>query len=292
MSGAGALLRALRPLHWSKNLLVFAPAAMAHRLGEPEVLAASALAFLSFSLCASGTYLVNDVLDAEHDRRHPRKRGRPVASGALSAGAAASWAAALLSGGIAAAFLLPDGYWVLAAGYVAATLGYSLLLKRLLLVDVLVLAGLYTLRIFAGGVATEIPLSPWLLAFSMFFFLGLAVLKRYAELRTDGAVAAGGLHGRGYRSADADVLRGVGTASGYLSVLVLALYINSEAVTALYRDALGLWLLGPVLLYWITRVWILAHRGELHDDPIVFAATDPVSWGVGATAAVLLLLAA
>ncbi|MFQ5889848.1 MAG: UbiA family prenyltransferase [Gemmatimonadota bacterium] len=290
--GAGHLVRALRPLHWTKNALVFVPAAMAHEITDPSVLIDGAVAFLSFCLCASGAYLINDLADIEFDRRHPRKRHRPIASGAVSGSVASVLAAVLLAGGIVLGAALPNGFWIVVSGYVAATLAYSAFLKRLVLVDVLVLAGLYTLRLFGGGIGTRIPLSPWLLAFSMFFFLGLAVLKRYSELRTSAAPDGGGLRGRAYLRADMDVLRSVGTASGYLSVLVLALYINSEAVSALYTNALGLWLIGPVLIYWITRLWLLAHRGEMHEDPIVFAAKDPASYAVGAAIALLLLVAA
>jgi len=288
---AGPLLRALRAHQWVKNLLVFVPLLLAHRVFEWELLLRCAWAFAAWSLCASGGYLFNDLLDAEADRRHPYKRRRPVAAGALGVRGAAWASTALLAAGLALALAwLPAsfGLWLLL--YLALTVAYTTFLKRLVVVDVLVLAALYTLRVLAGGHAAGVEVSPWLLAFSMFLFLSLAFVKRYTELRTvaDGAALAR----RGYAAPDAELLRNFGTASGYLSVLVLALYINqSREVTHLYRRPELLWLIGPCLLYWLTRVWLLAHRGRLHDDPVVFTVKDPTSYALGAAVALLIIVA-
>lgn len=288
---ASVLLRALRAHQWVKNLLVFVPLLMAHRVFDVGALRAAALAFAAWSLCASGVYLLNDLLDLAADRAHPTKRARPLAAGAISRRTVYFLAPALVLAGLAAAFLLlPAGFGLMLALYLALTTIYSAWLKRLALVDVMVLAGLYTLRVLSGGYATGVPVSPWLLAFSMFLFLSLAFVKRYTELRANGGGA--GFSRRGYTRDDMELLKSFGAASGYLSVLVLALYINqSREVTQLYRRPELLWLAGPCLLYWVTRVWLLAHRGELHEDPVVFTVRDPASYLVGALIAALIVAA-
>jgi len=285
------LVRALRAHQWVKNLLVFVPLLMAHKVDEVEPVLRCAVAFAAWSLCASGGYLFNDLLDAEADRRHPYKRHRPVAAGAVGRRAAAWAVPVLLAAGLAlASAWLPATFGLLLLLYLALTVAYTLYLKRLVVVDVLVLAGLYTLRVLAGGHAAGVEVSPWLLAFSMFLFLSLAFVKRYTELRT--ADAGAGETRRGYTADDAELLKSFGTASGYLSVLVLALYINQSREAAhLYRRPEALWLIGPCLLYWLTRVWLLAHRGRLHDDPVVFTVKDPASYAVGALIALLILVA-
>lgn len=272
-----AWLAALRPYQWVKNALVFVPLLAAHEAFVPGVALRGLLAFAAFCLCASAAYLLNDLLDLDADRRHPRKRSRPFASGALPLEAGLV-AAPLL---IVAAFVLalslsPTFAWVLLA-YAIATLAYSLALKRVAVLDVLTLAALYTLRIIAGAVAVPVPASSWLLAFSMFVFFGLAMLKRYIEVR--GAVAAeqARVAGRGYGARDLAPIRALGLGSGYASVLVLALYINSTKSESLYRHYHALWLLVPILLYWTARAWSLARRDRMHDDPIVFALTDATS---------------
>ncbi|HWS53987.1 MAG TPA: UbiA family prenyltransferase [Pyrinomonadaceae bacterium] len=287
---AAPLLRALRAHQWVKNLLVFAPLLLAHRVFEAEPLLRCAGAFAAWSLCASGGYLFNDLLDAEADRRHPYKMRRPLAAGALGRGAAAWAALALVAAGLAPAVLwLPARFGLMLGLYLALTVAYTALLKRLVIVDVLVLAGLYTLRVLAGGFAAGVEVSPWLLAFSMFLFLSLAFVKRYTELRAaNGASPAR----RGYTAEDTELLKSFGTTAGYLSVLVLALYINqSREVTHLYRRPEALWLIGPCLLYWVTRVWLLARRGRLHDDPVVFTVKDPASYAVGAVIVLLAIVA-
>jgi 4-hydroxybenzoate polyprenyltransferase len=287
------LARALRVHQWVKNLLVFVPLVMAHRVTDRAVLIQASLAFVAWCLCASGVYLINDVLDAESDRLHPNKRSRPFAAGAMSKRAVALFVPSLLAPGLAIAFLfLPISFGFMLLVYLGLTTAYSLFLKRLIIVDVLVLAGLYSLRVLSGGLATGIEVSPWLLAFSMFLFLSLAFVKRYTESRGLGEDGHINGTGRGYTFADGELLKSFGTSSGYLSVLVLALYINgSREVMIFYSRPSVLWLIGPCLLYWITRVWFLASRGKLHDDPVVFTVKDPVSYGLGIIVALLLVIA-
>ena len=270
-------LKALRLHQWLKNVLVFVPMLAAHRFLDPVAILHCVLAFLSFGLCASSVYLLNDLIGLADDRRHPTKSKRPFAAGLLplSQGLAASPCLALASFGLGYALSpLFAGvlvlYWVL-------NLSYSLWLRRRVMADVVVLAGLYTLRIVAGAVLLGTAISFWLLAFSMFLFLSLAMLKRYAELFGQRAKGASATFGRGYEVDDLPLLQSLGAASGYLAVLVLALYINSTASELLYRRPQVLWLLCPLLLYWISRAWMIAHRGLMRDDPVIFAATDRTS---------------
>ena len=285
-----ALPRALRMSQWVKNLLVFVPLALDHRLLEPELLAAAATAFVAFSLAASGAYVLNDLLDLEADRRHGTKRHRPFAAGELSVRQGWALLLPLFGGAVALAVLrLPPEFLGLLLLYLVLTTAYSTHLKRFSVLDVLILAGLYTMRLLAGGAATGVRLSDWLLAFAMFLFLSLAFLKRYAEMRDAGPAEPA--NRRGYRSGDLAWLGSMGGASGYLSVLVLALYLNSEQVVALYRSPLLLWLVCPLLLYWTGRLWLRAHRGEIHDDPIVATVRDPVSYLVGLLVAITMIAA-
>jgi 4-hydroxybenzoate polyprenyltransferase len=288
----GALNRALRTYQWVKNVLLFVPMLMAHEVRDADLWLHAALGFAAFSLAASFGYVVNDLADREADRQHPTKRHRPFASGALSPAFGYALAPALLLGAFAVAGLaLPPAFLVALAAYLITTVAYSFALKRMPVTDVLVLAGLYTLRILAGGAATGVVVSEWLLAFSMFFFLSLALLKRFAELKRLAVEPERSLHGRGYRGEDLALLRNVGATAGYLSVLVLAFYVTSPEVVELYEHPALLWLVGALLLHWITRVWLLAGRGRVHDDPILFAARDPGSYVVGALAAAILLAA-
>lgn len=281
-----AVVRLLRPHQWAKNALAVLPAVLAHRLSEPSVLAKTALAVVALSLCASGTYIVNDWLDRDRDRQHPTKRHRPLASGAVAPGTGLALAAVLVAAAFALAVLaLPPRFALVLAAYVAATLAYSLRLKAVAVLDVLVLAGLYALRVLAGGEATGIPVSEWLLAFSLFFFLALALLKRYTELRLMETGATSADNGRGYEPEDAAIVRGIGPACGMLAILVLALYATSPEVRVLYEYPYRLWFVTPPLLYWTMRMWLLAHRGRMPDDPVLFAVKDPVSYVVVATVA-------
>ena len=287
-----ALVRALRVHQWVKNLLVFVPVILDHKLFAPEVMAKSATAFVAFCCAASSAYILNDLLDVEADRRHPTKRHRPFAAGTLSPSTGLLLVPLLLAiAFIASLGTLPGTFVELLAIYIVLTTAYSLLLKRLAVVDVLVLAALYTLRVLAGIAAAQVRFSTWLLAFSMFLFLSLAFLKRFTEVSAMEGAATEQVRRRGYIRGDREWLGSMGGASGYLSVLVLALYINSEQVVALYRAPLLLWLVCPLLLFWTSRMWLLAHRGQIHDDPIVATVRDPVSYLLGALVGVVLYIA-
>jgi 4-hydroxybenzoate polyprenyltransferase len=271
-----AYLRALRPHQWLKNALVFLPMLAAHQFTN-EKFGQSFLAFIAFSLVASSVYLLNDLVDLSADRRHPRKRNRPFASGAVPI-AHGTWLVPLvLLSGLAVALPLGVTFVIVILSYYAATMAYSFYFKRHLIIDICVLAGLYTLRIVAGGVATSITLSVWLLAFSIFLFFAIAAVKRQAELVegiTSGEVTSAG---RGYRVDDLPLVANMAIASGYLSVLVLALYVNSPSVQKLYSQPYALWGICLVLLYWISRMIMVTHRGGMHDDPIVYALNDRIS---------------
>jgi 4-hydroxybenzoate polyprenyltransferase len=287
-----ALVRALRVHQWVKNLLVFVPVVLDHKIFRAVPLEKAATAFLAFCCAASSAYILNDILDVEADRRHPTKRHRPFAAGTLNP----TIGAVLVPGLLAIAFIaswstLPARFVELLAIYVVLTTAYSLYLKSVAVVDVLLLAALYTLRVLAGIAAAHVRFSTWLLAFSMFLFLSLAFLKRYTEVSAMDGVATEQVRRRGYIRGDREWLGSMGGASGYLSVLVLALYINSEQVVALYRNPLLLWLVCPLLLFWISRMWLLAHRGRIDDDPIVATVRDPVSYVIGCLVGVIMFAA-
>ncbi|ANB75658.1 hypothetical protein AYM40_25295 [Paraburkholderia phytofirmans OLGA172] len=278
---AKAWAKSLRLHQWLKNLLIFVPLLAAHKLSSPESVFAALLAFFTFGLCASSVYLLNDLLDLEDDRHHPVKRKRPLASGALPLTGGLWLIPVLLVGAFAAAWIfLPWRFSVVLLGYYALTLAYSMFLKRQVIIDVVVLAMLYTIRIIAGTAAVGVHLTFWLLAFSMFIFLSLALVKRYAELHSLKARGLVKTRGRGYDASDLPLISSLGTASGYLAVLVLALYIQDAKTASLYRHPQVIWLACPLLLYWVSRTWIIAHRGSMHDDPIVFAARDRISLAI------------
>jgi 4-hydroxybenzoate polyprenyltransferase len=276
-AGLRDYLKALRLHQWSKNVLVFVPLIAAHRAGEIPLLLQAVFAFLAFGLCASSVYLLNDLLDLPADRAHPRKRARPFAAGTIPILHGVALIPLLLLASAGLTLLLPPLFAATLALYYLSTLAYSLSLKRLVLVDVLLLAGLYTVRVLAGAAAVVVTPSFWLLAFSIFLFLSLALAKRHAELKVLLKQGTEKSRGRGYHAADIDALMSLGSAAGYMAVLVLALYINSPTVRDLYHRPEVIWLLCPLLLYWISRVWLGAHRGKLHDDPVVFAFKDHVS---------------
>lgn len=290
---AAGLARAMRPHQWMKNLLVFVPLLAAHQYGNGLGVMLTALAFLVFGLTASSVYLLNDLVDVDDDRHHRRKRHRPFAAGHL--GLIVGWTAwpALLALGFGmAAWWLPARFVAALAAYFVLTLAYSFRLKQMPVVDVLALAGLYTLRIIAGAYAIAAPLSFWLLSFSMFTFLSLAFIKRYSELR--GARDAGQvkpLRGRGYVQQDLELVSSLGSNAGYIAVLVLAFYIQDANTARLYSNPTIIWLACPLLLYWISRAWLIAHRGQMHDDPVVFAIKDRTSWLVGALFGAVFVLA-
>lgn len=283
-----AALRAARPHQWAKNVLVFLPVVGAHRVSDPGALLSAALAFVAFGLVASAVYVVNDVVDLEADRRHPTKRHRPFASGALPVKAALGIAPLLLLAGALVARTLSPAFAVLLAGYFAATLVYSLAAKRWPLVDVLLLGALYTSRVYAGGLATGIGVSEWLATFSMFLFVSLAFLKRASEL----LASEGAPPGRGYVLADRESVFTMGTTAAYLSVLVLALYVSSPEVRHLYPSPRWLWALCPLVLYWVSRMWLRARRGEVQEDPLLFALGDRVTWVVAGVGSAIVFAAA
>jgi len=270
-------IKALRVHQWVKNILVFLPLLTSHRVLEIPAVLHSIMAFVCFGLCASSVYLTNDLLDLPSDRQHHRKRHRPFAAGMLPLQAGPIAAALLLVAGLSLAWLVSPSFLAVVLGYYVLTTAYSFRLKRVMMLDVIVLAMLYTTRILAGTEAIHSKPSFWLLAFSMFIFLSLAMVKRYTELlalQRSGKVAASG---RGYDVEDIPLIQSLGGSSGYLAVLVLALYVDSTASEALYRHPHRLWMLCPLLLYWISRIWAIAHRGVMHDDPVVFAIMDKMS---------------
>ncbi len=281
------MLRAMRPHQWSKNLLLFLPMLAAHDLGAIFLVL---LAFIAFSLTASAVYVINDLLDLSADRQHPRKRKRPFAAGDLTASTGAIMAGGLLFVALIVGLMIGVPFFLTLLFYLCATFLYSLWLKRKALVDVLTLAGLYTVRIIAGAAAASVVMTPWLLAFSMFLFLCLAAVKRQAELM-DQLQSGRSSPGRGYQTDDLPVLRGIGLSAGHAAVLVLALYISSDDVQLLYGQPMILWLICPLLLYWTLRMVMKAHRGQMTDDPIVFAATDMTSIGVIVASALVVFVA-
>lgn len=288
-----APLRAMRPHQWAKNLLIFVPMITSYFFNGTVFLKAS-VGFFSFCLAASAGYLINDVIDAPVDRKNPAKKHRPVASGQFSPGSALLLAALALAGGVAASFLLGETtFTALLLLYLFLSLGYSAFLKRFLFVDVVTLTTLYTLRIYAGAAAIGVELSAWLAAFSLTTFLSLALLKRYVEIHDHVQVSdePTGPHGRPY---DSDALKPVGCIGaffGYSSIAVLAFYLTSPAVTRLYHRQSLLWSLCALLFWWVTRMWRLAMRGRMHQDPVAFAVKDYASWLVAALAIAVLFLA-
>ena len=270
----GAYLKAMRPHQWLKNLLIFVPLFTAHLATSAQALGHALVAFCAFCLCASATYIVNDLLDLSADRAHPRKRRRPFAAGDISLAHGMLMVPVLLACGFALTALLSWKLTALLAAYLFLTLMYSFVWKSYFLVDAITLAGLYTLRILVGAVAVEVGVSFWLLAFSAFFFYSLALVKRCTELSALEARSQRATRGRDYRTSDATVLQSMGVASGYASVLVFALYIDNPEVAARYGTPQLLWLVCGGLLYWISRMWVKTARGEMHDDPLVYAVKD------------------
>ena len=287
------LIKALRIHQWAKNLLLFVPLLASHRLMEAQLLWSGLLAFIAFGACASSVYLLNDLLDLPDDRQHPTKCNRPLAAGTLPILHALFLIPVLLFGAfVVALWLLPIQFAGVLAAYYILTLAYSLWLKRMVMLDVVTLAMLYTVRVVAGAAAMALEATFWILAFCLFIFLSLAFVKRYTELcdaRQKGNTEKAS--GRGYYPADFELLASLGGASGYISVLVLALYINEAASGSLYRSPEWMWAACPLLLLWLSRVWLLAHRGQMHDDPIVFALRDSVSRWIGVAFVLVFALA-
>jgi len=275
-------IRAMRVHQWAKNVLLFVPLLLAHEIGDLEKLLVSLAAFLSFSLCASASYIWNDLVDLVSDRQNPEKCDRPLASGTLSINRGIVLSFVLLGVGFGlAAMVLPSLFLLMLVGYLAVTLTYSVYLKRKLMVDVLTLGFLYTFRILAGAVASDVIVSDWLLAFSIFFFLSLAFVKRYTDLAKMPTDSSLRIAGRGYYAVDLDMVRSLGPSAGLISVLIMALYITSPEVAGLYSSPAWLWLICLCLLYWLARVWFLTQRGQMPLDPVVFALRDRISIATG-----------
>ncbi|MFA5688350.1 MAG: UbiA family prenyltransferase [Kiritimatiellales bacterium] len=282
-------IKALRVRQWIKNILVFVPMILAHRLTEPALYINAVLAFFAFSCMASAIYVCNDLFDLNSDQHHPRKKFRPFAAGNISANGAVISFFIMLIASFAVAGFLPAEFSRVLILYLILNACYSWRLKQIALLDVLLLAFLYVLRIIAGTAAYGVETSPWLIAFSMFLFFSLALIKRYAELRESNPEKVKN-RGRGYRAADLPLLAAFGAGSGTVAVLVLALYINSAKVVQFYPSPAILWLLCPVFFYWVARLWLLAGRGEIPDDPLEFSVRDVQTWIIGAFSAVILIL--
>ena len=300
-----AFFRAIRIHQWAKNILIFLPLMLAHAWTKAAI-TAGVVAFFSLSFCASATYIINDLLDLEADRRHPRKSQRAFASGDLSAIAGVAIVCVFFGGSLVLALLLPGIYTRLSGGtmalvpyrfllwlmiYLVTTLAYSFRLKRMVMVDVIVLSALYTVRIIAGSEATGVAISQWLGAFSVFFFLSLAFVKRFAEMESLLARNAVPSNGRGYLVGDIEQLRAFGSSSAYASVFVLMLYISTLNAANLYHHPKLLWLLVPVLILWLSRMWLQASRGQLDEDPVVYAITDKKSLLLGVIVAGIVVMA-
>ena len=283
-----ALIKGIRVHQWLKNALIFVPLIVAHQFADPVKWLQAGAAFIAFSLCASSVYVLNDLLDLDADRRHASKRTRPFASGALQIHHGVALTAVLLLASIVLSLtMLPIDFAATLAVYYAITVFYSFWAKGRVALDVLLLAGLYTMRLIAGGAATDIALSLWLLAFSMFVFLSLAFVKRYAEMLTTLKRGEKSASGRGYTVDDMPLIQSMGSSAGFIAVMILALYINHPDLIQTYRHPKILWAMCPLLLFWITRLWIKTSRGEMHEDPVVFAAKDTLSRLI-----ILLMLAA
>ena len=295
-------LKAVRLHQWAKNTLIFVPLLLAHAWNAATI-ATALLAFLSFGLCASATYIINDLLDIEADRKHPRKRRRPFAGGDISAFAGVAAVAGMMVASVVLALGVPHLFAAMPGGhplakpfrfiewlalYTVTTLTYSIYLKRKLLLDVFVLSGLYTVRILAGSAATGVLVSTWLAGFSVFFFLSLAFVKRFSELESLRERGGSTSNGRGYWIGDLEQLRALGTGAAYAAVVVMTLYISNPETTRLYVHTTRLWLVVPVLLLWLSQVWMLASRGEMHDDPVVWAITSKRSLLMGVLMALVI----
>lgn len=280
------IIKALRLHQWVKNTLIFIPLLLAHRVSSLDLWKTEIVAFFAFSLCASAVYVINDLIDIESDRQHRYKKNRPFASGALSPRIGIIIAPILFTLGGLLGGTIGQNFLAVLASYVILTSIYSLKAKKIVLVDIIMLASLYTIRLVAGAVATDVMVSQWLIAFSMFLFFSLACVKRFSELwlvRQKDEAKAGG---RGYLTVDLECISQFGISSGCISILVLALYVNSNEVSSLYSRPFLLWGICPLLFYWLSRVWLLTSRGRMHDDPIVFALEDSTSYAIG----VLLML--
>ena len=268
----------IRTYQWVKNFLIFLPLILAHKFLDVNLLLKALVAFFSFSFLASSVYIINDIMDVESDRIHPSKKNRPIASGAVKISSALKVAFILMPLSFIISIFLGKEFLFVLLTYFITTSCYSFYLKKIMLVDILILSLLYTVRIFAGGVALNIYLSPWLFMFSLFFFFSLACAKRYSELYAVRNNLQDEIKGRGYQAQDLEQIQIFGSSSGYIAILIFALYIQSDISMKLYKTPSFFWALCPIMLYWISRVWLLSHRGQMTQDPIIFALKDKVSY--------------
>jgi 4-hydroxybenzoate polyprenyltransferase/phosphoserine phosphatase len=280
-------VNAIRGHHWAKNLLLFLPLALSHNLATAPCIR-TVVGFALFGLCASGLYILNDLLDLHSDREHPWKKERPFAAGEISIPGGLAVSFVLLGSALGVGFLLDLQFGAALLGYASLTMLYSLYLKKIALLDVFVLSSFYSFRIVAGALISSTPLSQWFLAFSMFFFLSLAMAKRYSELVHARDSVSAGNSGRGYHTGDRELLLSLGVGSSFSAVVIFSLYVHSQDVLLLYSSPAFLFLLSPIILYWLCRNWLLAHRGELKEDPVTLAIQDPVSYGVAAVCAIVI----
>ncbi|MBM2816666.1 MAG: UbiA prenyltransferase [Ignavibacteria bacterium] len=272
----------IRVYQWVKNILIFIPLLLAHKLFDFALWGQAFAGFAAFCFCASSVYVLNDMLDLESDRHHPTKRNRPLASGRFSILLALFIVPLFfISGFLLSIYFLPLKFTIILAIYIIVTTAYSFHLKKIYILDIMLLAGLYTIRLLSGALAVEVEISPWLPAFSMFLFISLASIKRFTELKMLEANNKSETKGRDYLVADSFLIQNVGIISGYMAVLVFSLYINSQEVLKLYNHPKLLWGIAPLMLYWVTRIWFLANRGKMHDDPIFFTVKDPASYFIG-----------
>ena len=270
----------IRTYQWVKNFLIFLPLILAHKFLDVNLLLKALVAFFSFSFLASSVYIINDIMDVESDRIHPSKKNRPIASGAVKISSALKVAFILMPLSFIISIFLGKEFLFVLLTYFITTSCYSFYLKKIMLVDILILSLLYTVRMVAGGVALNIYLSPWLFMFSMFFFFSLACAKRYSELYAVRNNLQDEIKGRGYQAQDLEQIQIFGSSSGYIAILIFALYIQSDISMKLYKTPAFFWALCPIMLYWISRVWLLSHRGQMTQDPIIFALKDKVSYVV------------
>jgi 4-hydroxybenzoate polyprenyltransferase len=280
-------INALRGHHWAKNLLLFLPLALSHNLAVEYILR-TLVGFALYGLCASGLYILNDLLDLHSDREHPWKKERPFAAGDISIPEGLAVSSILVSSSLACGLLLDVKFGLALLGYATLTMLYSLYLKKIALLDVFILSSFYSFRILAGALISATPLSQWFLAFSMFFFLSLAMAKRYSELLHASDLVKAGNSGRGYRTGDRELLLSLGVGSSFSAVVIFSLYVHSQDVLVLYSSPAFLFFLCPIVLYWLSRTWLMAHRGELKEDPVTLAIRDPVSYGVGLASALVI----
>jgi len=286
-------IRALRIYQWAKNMLLFLALFMSHRIFETQLLKQTIIAFLSFSLCASAVYILNDLFDLEADRKHPSKKNRPLASGQISViSGKLAIPILLLAGFLLSIMFLPMTFTVALIIYLTMTTSYTLYLKEKLFIDVIVLGTLYTLRVLAGGLSTGIEVSSWLLGFSWFFFLSLAFMKRYTDLLLIKNTNQEVLLGRGYSIVNLAIVQKTGIVSGVISLIILALYINSGQVMILYKNPFLIWLALPILFYWLLHMWAVARHGNMTDDPIIYAFKDISSYIAFLIIIVIMIVAA